>query len=239
VSRSRAEAAPSFLLVPGLGQPGDELALEAEERHYVARVCRARAGESLTATDGRGALAQLTLLEVGARVTARIDSIERRERLREATLWCGAPEGTRADWLVEKLAEFGIATLQPLDCARSTWRGGADRLDRWRRLAAAALRQSRQSRLMRIEPPRSLRELEGTIPPGSALWLADPKGARGEVPATRGFSIAAVGPAEGFDFTELELLKNLGFRPISLSEARLRSETAAIAWAAWWANAAP
>ena len=237
MSRLRPEAAPSFVLVPELGEPGDQLVLEADESHYVARVCRARAGEGLTATDGRGGLARLTLLEVGARVTARLDSIERQERLREATMWCGAPEGKRADWLVEKLAELGIATLQPLDCARSSWHGGAARLDRWRRLAVAALRQSRRSRLMRIEPPRPLRELEGAIPKQAVRWLADPGGAPAAGPPPA-ISIAAIGPAGGFDPSELDFLTNLGFRSISLSDGRLRSETAAIAWAAWWASAA-
>ena len=155
----RGEASPSFLLLESLGAPGDSIALPEQEAHYVARVCRARAGERLTATDGRGGVAQLELLEVAREVRARIESLERHERGREATIWCGAPEGERADWLIEKLAELGVTRFQPLDTERATWRPAASRAERWRRLAAAALRQSRQCWSMEILPPRSLREL--------------------------------------------------------------------------------
>jgi len=47
-----------------------------------------------------------------------------------------------------------------------------------------------------------------------------------------------IGPAEGVDDRERGLLEARGFKPISLGESRLRSETAAMAWAAWWASGA-
>jgi 16S rRNA (uracil1498-N3)-methyltransferase len=255
----RGAAAPSFILVDELGEAGTELALPDAESHYIARVCRARAGELVRATDGRGALAELEVLEVGKVVRARIRSAERRERGRVAELWCGAPEGERADWLIEKLAELGTARAILIDTERGRWKVGAARLARWRRLAVAALRQSQQCWSMEIlgatELSAALGALGAPAPAGDrrdapsgaestrasahldgGRWLADPLGtAPGPTPRF-GTTLGAVGPASGFSPAERRALMERGFQPMSLAAGRLRTETAALAWAAWWAG---
>jgi 16S rRNA (uracil1498-N3)-methyltransferase len=256
----RGAAAPSFLLVDELGEAGTELALPDAESHYVARVCRARAGDHVRATDGRGSLAELELLEVGKAVRARIRNAERRERGRVAELWCGAPEGERADWLIEKLAELGTARVILIDTERARWKAGAARLARWRRLTVAALRQSQQCWRMEIlgatELPAALDALGASPPPGDrqdaphgeestpasahldgGRWLADPQGLPPGPAPRSGTTLGAVGPAAGFSPEERRLLITRGFQPMSLAAGRLRTETAALAWAAWWAGA--
>ena len=255
----RGAAAPSFILVDELGEAGAELSLPDAESHYVARVCRARAGDHVRATDGRGTLAELELLEVGKSVRARIRSAGRREREREAELWCGAPEGERADWLIEKLAELGTARVLLIDTERARWKAGAARLARWRRLAIAALRQSQQCWRMEIlgatEWSAALEALEAALPPGdcrdaprgaesthasahldAGRWLADPQGPPPGAAPRSGTTLGAVGPAAGFSPAERSALLTRGFQPMSLAAGRLRTETAALAWAAWWAG---
>jgi RsmE family RNA methyltransferase len=51
-------------------------------------------------------------------------------------------------------------------------------------------------------------------------------------------SIVAVGPAAGFSAEEIRALEDGGFEPVRLAGTRLRTETAALAWAAWWARSA-
>jgi 16S rRNA (uracil1498-N3)-methyltransferase len=251
--------APSFILVDELGEAGTELALPDAESHYVARVCRARAGDHVHATDGRGTLAELELLEVGKEVRARIRSAGRRERGRVAELWCGAPEGERADWLIEKLAELGTARLALIDTERARWKVGAARLARWRRLAVAALRQSQQCWRMEIleatELSAALGALEASPPldqrrdaarggesthasahQDGGRWLADPQGTAPGAAPRHGVALGAVGPAAGFSPAERGALIERDFQPMSLAAGRLRTETAAVAWAAWWAG---
>jgi len=224
------------VLVESLSGAGDEIALPEDESRYVARVCRARVGERLTATDGEGTLAQLSLTVVGRVVRARIESLERHERSSAAVVWCGTPEGERADWLIEKLAELGVARFQPLDCEKGRWKSSGPRWDRMSRLAKAALRQSRQCRLMKIEPPLSLAALIEREEPVGSRWLADSEGPRPDALGARGDALGAIGPSPGFTPQEKRLLRDHGFRPISLAPGRLRTETAALAWAAWWAG---
>jgi 16S rRNA (uracil1498-N3)-methyltransferase len=236
---SPADAAPSHLWVPELASSGGVVELSREESHYLKRVCRARVGDLASATDGRGALARLRVAAMGERVRAEVESLEPGapdEARRRSLVLCGAPEGRRADWLVEKLAELGVEVWQPLDCARDRWRASPAMLGRWRRLAVAALRQSRRRHLMEVREPIGLGALASALPAGSSRWVADPLGRRGvEPPGGSGWVVGAVGPAGGFEAREKSALHGHGFGPICLSDGRLRAETAALAWGAWWA----
>lgn len=232
-----AEGAPSFLWVPDLAEDADTVELSREESHYLRQVCRARAGDRVLATDGRGAQASLRVVSLGERVRAEVEHLEREARPRQAWLLCGPPEGQRADWMVEKLAELGLAAWQPLECARGRWRATPAVLARWRRLAIAALRQSRRRFLMEVREPASLAECTSGLPQGGPRWIADAEGRAGvESPLGSACALGAVGPSSGFDEREKALFQNLDFQPMCLSDARLRTETAALAWAAWWAR---
>jgi len=205
----------------------------------VARVCRARPGEHVEATDGRGALAVLRLTRVRGGVAAEVVSITRQEPGRGAWVLCGPPEGERADWLVEKLGELGILRFVPVDCDRASWKRARGRRARWGRLAVAALRQSRRLQLMALDEPIRLEQALADLPAEATLWLADASGAAParEPSGAAGLAVGLVGPAGGLTDRERELALRKGFRPVCLSDARLRTETAALAWGAWWSGA--
>lgn len=231
------DAVPAFVWVEALTGPGAHVTLDETAAHHVARVCRARVGDSVTATDGRGASATCRVARLTPQVSLEVQSIERIERSRTGVVLCGAPEGQRFDWVVEKLAELGIARIRPIACERGPWPRAAVRPDRWKRLAVAALEQSRGRFLVEVEAPMELEpalDAEGTPEVGI---LADPEGvAPGAVrPSARQATVGVVGPASGFSGGEKALLQDRGFTAMSLADSRLRTETAALAWAAWWA----
>lgn len=232
----RAEAAPSLLLVEGLPGVGARVTLADDERHYLTRVCRARAGDRVSATDGRGALATVRLVGTGHETVVEVESWTRFERAREAWLLAGPPEGERGDWMVEKLAELGVASFQPIDCERGGWDRLKGRAGRWRRVAVAALRQSRRHHLLEIRAPRPFAEALASLPAGGGRWFGDPAGpaAAGLARAGDGLSVGLIGPAPGLTSSEREAAVAAGFSPIALSDGRLRTETAALAWACWW-----
>jgi len=232
-----ADAAPALLYLPTLPAPGGRVALAAEDSHYVARVCRARVGESVEGTDGSGRRALLRLIEVRDGVTVEVESVADEPRGRRAWVLCGAPEGERADWLVEKLAELGIERFVPVDCSRAAWRLAAGRKARWERLAIAALRQSRRTRLLTVDEPAPLERALAALPETRSRWLADASGAVPVGPtAVSELSVVLVGPSPGLDEREREAVAAAGFRSLRLAEARLRTETAALAWAALWSS---
>jgi 16S rRNA (uracil1498-N3)-methyltransferase len=249
---SRADAAPSYVWAAAIPAAGSRIALDEQESHYVTKVCRVRAGESVTLTDGRGTRAQGVVIQLGEVVTLEMAEVEWQARERTATCLVGAPERGRADWMVEKLAELGVEYFLPIDTERSRWASSEVRLERWGRLARAALRQSRRCHEMDVHPPAGLAESIGltvTLRPAESTRPAEEPGRRyladsGGTPSGRlipqaaGRTVAVVGPAEGFSTDERNRLTSAGFVPISLSDGRLRTETAAIALAAWWSGGA-
>ncbi|HET7225042.1 MAG TPA: RsmE family RNA methyltransferase [Candidatus Eisenbacteria bacterium] len=230
-------AAPSFLYVPGLPAPGGRVTLPPEEARYLARVVRARPGDTVTATDGNGALATLRLGDARDCSDAVVQGVTHEVRSREAVLLAGAPEGERGDWLIEKLAELGVAALQPVEAERGGWEALGRRAARWERIAIAALRQSRRAHRLAILPPQDLAAALAEVRAG-ARFLADAQGPWAPaVAAGAGETALAVGPAAGFTASERKQLADAGFRPVRLADARLRTETACLALAAWWAAA--
>ncbi len=232
--RSAAEGAPSFVYVPELAGAGDEIAIGGEEAHYLRRVVRVRAGERVTATDGAGTVADLEVLDAGDACRAAVRARRAVPRGAALEVWCGAPEGDRADWLVEKLAELGVATLRLVDAERGAWERAARRAERWERLVLAALRQSRSAHRMAIVPPAPLGAALAAPSAGGPAWLADPAGAplAEGLAGREGAARAAVGPSGGFSEAERKLLEANGFMPTRLTTSRLRTETAALALAA-------
>ena len=233
---SRAST-PAFVFVPDLGAAGSEVDLSATESHYVARVCRARAGDTLEGTDGRGAVGTLRVMTADRVVRVAVERVERRERSRRAWLLCGEPDGQRDDWMVEKLAELGIERWVPMDSERCRWDGVSRRRERWERLAIAALKQSRSAHLLEIAEPAALREAGEMAPEGARRWLASQAGSAPRVAAGPGLLVAVVGPAGGLTGAEEKWLTGLGYLPISLAPTRLRAETAAVSLSAIWAAA--
>ena len=234
--RSAAEAAPSFLYLRALRTLGARFTLEDEEARYVTRVVRAREGEQVTASDGAGLVATLRIEQLKPALVVVLDSASEHPRPPSARMLCGAPEGERGDWLVEKLAELGVTDLQPVDTERERW--PARREARWERLAVAALRQSRAAWRMSIHPALGLSDAMAAARE-PVRWLADSEGesAAGLLEGAGGPAAAAIGPAPGFSEPERKALRGSGFTPVRLAVRRLRTETAALAVAALWAAA--
>jgi len=239
--RSAAERSsagpPSLLYLPELRASATRFTLAGDEAHYAARVVRVRDGDRVRATDGAGRIATLRVERVRPALELAIEHAEDVPRPARACILCGAPEGERGDWLVEKLAELGVTELVPVDTERARWPGRA-RDARWERLAVAALRQSRSAWRLELCAPVQLAEALRGARTG-IRWLADPAGAAADRSAiAQGEPVsAAVGPAPGFTDRERNALLECGFVPVRLAAQRLRTETAAVAVAALWAAA--
>jgi 16S rRNA (uracil1498-N3)-methyltransferase len=230
------DAVPAFVWVERLVAPGAHLTLDDTAAHHVVRVCRARAGDSLVVTDGVGGLARCRVARIAPTVMLEVERVDREERESTAALLCGAPEGQRFDWVVEKLAELGVARVRPVHTSRSRWARAAVRPERWRRVAVAALEQSRGRFLVEVSEPQDLDEALASEIPFEVGVLMDVGGAipSGVQPATEGSTLGVVGPSEGFTDSERAALLDQGLVAIALSASRLRTETAAVAWGAWW-----
>jgi 16S rRNA (uracil1498-N3)-methyltransferase len=197
-------------------------------------VMRLQRGERITLVDESGTTYSGTIVGYdrdGADI--RITAVET-VHLRPSIIVAPAiVKGPRMDFVVEKAAELGASELWPILCSRTVGKPpGREKTARWRRLAAAASKQSLALPPIRVSDTRSFPTLIRSVP-RDTLPLICSAGAEpmSEVLAKQnpGALLIATGPEGDFDSRELDAAITAGFMPIGLGPNRLRSETAAIA----------
>ncbi|HMI30739.1 MAG TPA: RsmE family RNA methyltransferase [Candidatus Limnocylindrales bacterium] len=214
----------------------DHLTLSPEESHHLLHVHRARAGTPFQAIDGEGGFYECVVQSVEPRaVRARI--VERRAEVGELTrgirILAGMPDWGAIEQIVALGVPLGVSGFDFTLCERSG-RGapGEERVERLTRIARAALKQSRRSRMPALGFPGSLRAALGSLEEADGRFLADPDAspaAPSLAKATQPSITLAVGPPGGFTLEERRLLLENQFTPISLGPSRLTTETAALA----------
>lgn len=208
--------------------------LTGDLAHHLGRVLRVQVGERVRLGDGVGGCAEATVLAVDrASVVVDVAIVTRRARIRpQVTLAFACPRPARADWLIEHGTEVGVAAFQPIWSERS--RPQKLRLDRWRKIAHAAVGQCDRDWAPTLLEPVELGDwLAGERPPRSLL--AD---AAGELlTATAGDggrddAALLVGPEGGFTDLEVQRAVDAGLRRVRFAAHTLRTETAALVGAA-------
>jgi 16S rRNA (uracil1498-N3)-methyltransferase len=143
---------------------------------------------------------------------------------------------TRQEFLVEKATELGAASLEPVLTQRSI--GDRVNLARLASIAIEATEQCGRITVPEIVPAQPLAERLASWPAGQLLYHADETGGGQPIAAalsTHGPGDLLVGPAGGFEPSELALLRAREEAvAVSLGPRILRSETAALAALACW-----
>jgi len=213
----------------------------AAARHV--QVLRLQPGDAITLFNGEGGQWRARVLRMGrSDVSVKVEAFDdvEREAARRVHLAMGMPANERMDWLVEKAAELGVASLQPLHTAHSVLRLSGDRATKkqahWQSVAAAACEQCGGNRVPAVQPVADLatwlRESAGVAPLRCVLSLAE--GTRPLADVLRGQPADAAvlflsGPEGGLSPTEDQQARAAGFLPVSLGPRVLRAETAALA----------
>jgi 16S rRNA (uracil1498-N3)-methyltransferase len=207
---------------------------ESAARHV--QVLRLQPGGEVTLFDGTGGEWSATVERMGrSDVAVRVGShsdVEREPGV-AVHLALGVPANERMDWLVEKAAELGVASLQPLVTERSVLRLSGDRARKkqahWQAIAAAACEQCGGNRVPVVHPLADI--ADWTPPDGLAKRMlslhaeARPLlGARFDAPL-----LLLSGPEGGLSPREQERALAAGFAPVTLGPRVLRAETAPLA----------
>lgn len=223
---------------------GDRIQVSGGEAAHALRVLRHSKGDRVVLFDGRGAEAEGTICDVD-RETFEVEVFMRRAEsprmIRKLTIAAATPKGERADWMIEKCAELGVTRLVPLVCERSQVKPGEAKLERWRRKAAEAAKQSRQASVMEIARLSPLAEFISGASADSVLLFGDGDASESmlDIMADQNSPtnlVTCIGPEGGFTDEERQSLTAGGARPVRLGPTVLRIETAAVAAAAIWAS---
>ena len=227
---------------------GSTASLTGDEARHLARVLRAKVGDTVRVFDGSGTEWPARIDAIGRdrvdlAVGPPIDPVAKKGPL--LTIAVALPKGERQKWMVEKLTELGAARLVPLVTSRGVAEATPSAIERLKRSVIEACKQCGRSTLLEIGEPRPLVACVAEKPAGSLGFVADPGGIPigGAIPpslSNEGFGVlAVVGPEGGFTDEELAAAVAAGFTAVSLGPHVLRIETAAIAIAAVMAATAP
>ncbi|NML42567.1 16S rRNA (uracil(1498)-N(3))-methyltransferase [Ramlibacter sp. G-1-2-2] len=216
-------------------RPGLELALPAGAARHV-QVLRLQPGDGLTLFDGRGGeyLARVTHMgrsEVRVAVEQH-DPVERETSI-AVHLALAMPANERMDWLVEKAAELGAMSIQPLVAERSVLRLAGERAQKkqahWQAIAVAACEQCGRNRVPEVHAVQPLAAwLAQPRTPGLVLSLREgtrPVAAHAGLPEVTLLS----GPEGGLAPAEEDAALARGWQPVHLGPRVLRAETAPLA----------
>jgi 16S rRNA (uracil1498-N3)-methyltransferase len=223
---------------PGGCEAGKRVRLDENEIHHL-RVRRARNGERVEVLDGAGLLATGSLVQEGREWMVEVEAVYRTQRPPETTLAVAGGDRERFSWMVEKSVELGVTRIVPLETARTA--GVSTRLkevhlERLRRSALEAIKQSGVTWVPSIESPLGLEQLLREQRPAAA-WLASSEGEPAPASLGQGAVTVLVGPEGGLNPDEIAAATAAGFQPIALGLHTLRFETAALAAAAVIAQA--
>ena len=146
----------------------------------------------------------------------------------------------RFEWAVEKLTELGVAKIEPIISRRTEKhlaQAAMNRVERWRRIAIEAAKQSRRASIPVISDPRQLREAVLSIDKTAVrLLLSEQQIELSLLSALQEQSVEqpeefvlAIGPEGGWTPEEVSLFGEQNWQPVTLGSTILRAETAAIA----------
>lgn len=217
--------------------------LPRDEAEHLTRVLRLGAGDRIAVFDGRGH-EYLARVVAAARRNALVQLLSRIEPAAELpfalTLAQAILKGDLMDDVVRDAAMLGVAGIQPLVTNRtevtiaSVLRGA--RLDRWRRVALASVKQSRRAVLPDIRSPLTLEMYLDEPRAAMRLMLVEPAAGAADdtLAALRGTPAPAdvcvmVGPEGGWAEGEWRAARERGVRLLSLGHRTLRADAVPIA----------
>jgi 16S rRNA (uracil1498-N3)-methyltransferase len=220
---------------------GDSITLDEGESHHLMRVRRARVDDRVLVMNGGGAEFDARLIDPTARRlqmeilgAVRLET----EPPRFPALAPGLTQDT--DSIIATAIELGVSAIHPMITDRCTVRGAAKKpdalLDRWRRLAISALKQSERLWLPEFHPPENVETVvdrlswAGLVPVCLVERSKDVSHLMSVLDRLDGAMPALlVGPEGGWSEAEMDLLSGRGVAFASLGSGILRAETASLA----------
>jgi 16S rRNA (uracil1498-N3)-methyltransferase len=210
--------------------------LRGAELRRLRDVLRLGRGARVEVFDGEGR-ASVAVVEAIDRTAAALTIVAPSERTAESplsiTLAVGLAKGAKLDWIVEKTTELGVGRIVPFRCERAVPEAtSVSKLERWRRIAAAAAAQSGRAVCPVIEGASSYAALLDRVAAHEyavLFWEKSRERVRTADPPTPKSVLVVTGPEGGFSADEAAAAARAGFAIATLGPRTLRAETAAIA----------
>lgn len=221
----------TVFFIPLSFQEQQEVILENNEFHHLSHVTRAKEGTQIELVNGKGELAQATILRLEKKLARlSIDLLQVQEKpSKELILAQALPRINRLDFIMEKGTELGATQFWLFPGVHSERKMLTEhQVERLQSLTIAAMKQCGRLFLPKIEiMPPLVRWNKCEVPAfyGDIAPLAEPfykKHKEGDS------CLFFIGPESGFSDEEIAQLNALGVMGVKLHENILRTDTAAL-----------
>lgn len=206
--------------------------LEDESKHIV-RVLRMREGDGFYVTDGKGNMYDAELIDAHPKRATVILSNQRRgydvRDFRVSIAIAPTKLNERTEWFLEKATEIGIDEVKLFSSYHSERR--TVNLERFKKIVVSAMKQSVKSKMPQLDEMVSFDKLVRQDFAGQKFiaWIdEDVNEQLCDLYKKGENALVLIGPEGDFSKEEVALAKDNGFIPVSLGDARLRTETAAV-----------
>lgn len=208
--------------------------LPEEESQHCTRVLRLNSGDEIMLTDGKGNFYKATI--TAASNKRCLFSIN--ETIFQEPLWKGnlhiamAPTKNmdRNEWFAEKATEIGIDQLTFLNCRYSERK--VIKNERIEKIIISAVKQSLKARVPLLNEMIDFKSFIKQEFKGDKFiahcYDESEKPFLKNVIKPGEDTLILIGPEGDFSEEEVKMAKEYGFKPISLGNSRLRTETAAL-----------
>ncbi|MFD0932316.1 16S rRNA (uracil(1498)-N(3))-methyltransferase [Psychroflexus salinarum] len=215
---------------PNFDSSSQLITINAEESRHISKVLRKNIGDKILITNGSGLLAEGIIKsnhpkKCEVEVLKFEESVLPKNNLHIAIAPTKAND--RFEWFLEKSTEIGIQEITPILCEHSERR--IIKQERYEKVLQAAMKQSLNTFLPKLNKLTSFSEFIYSDL-NNTKFIAHcedgPKEKLSKVVAEN--NLIMIGPEGDFSQSEIGLALSKDFNPISLSESRLRTETAGI-----------
>ncbi len=209
--------------------------LNEEESKHAVRVLRLVEGDVVCLIDGVGGMYKAKITDSNPkRCTTTIFETQKEYGKTPFHLHVAiAPTKNidRFEWFLEKATEIGIGEITPISCERSERK--VVKTERLNKVVVAAIKQSVKAYLPKLNELTNFKQFieqafEGQKFIAHCLAGSEEKTHLKNVYTLGQNALILIGPEGDFSEQEIKLALQNGFKEISLSRSRLRTETAAL-----------
>ncbi|NNL83154.1 MAG: 16S rRNA (uracil(1498)-N(3))-methyltransferase [Winogradskyella sp.] len=217
---------------PHINHESVDVDFDKEESRHITKVLRKNTGDLIEITNGKGYLftAELTFTSP-SKCQATIKSHTYYDKRSYHLHMVVAPTkmNDRFEWFLEKATEIGVDEITPILCENSERR--VIKHNRFERIIQSAMKQSLNFHKPILNPLTTFSEfIESPIKRSKFIAHCEDleKTSLKDCISANGDYTILIGPEGDFSVKEIEMALQRDYKPVTLGESRLRTETAAI-----------
>jgi 16S rRNA (uracil1498-N3)-methyltransferase len=207
--------------------------LDEQESKHCIRVLRLKIGDGITLTDGVGNMYFTKIIEDHPkRCTVQVAEVKKEYGKRPFKIHIAvAPTKNiaRTEWFIEKATEIGIDEITPLICEHSERK--IVKTERLTKVVTSAVKQSLKAYHPVVNDSVKFKKFIQQEFKGAkfiAYCSDEYRDSLKNIYEKGEDALVLIGPEGDFSPEEVDLAINHGFKPVSLGNSRLRTETAAL-----------